>query len=557
MRKFTDVVQARNGTALPGATVTVRVANVSPGTGALATIYSDDGVTVVAGSAVTTDTNGRYSFYAADGRYDLTITGTGITPLTLPDTGEGGEVLSAKIINAARFADQFANIQAAITDAGTTGSVVIPANYVGTDTYNNPNGIAVIDLRGSGNSVRLWSGLETSFPTVGFPEGNDLFIRTRGPADLYIEKLKAAAVGTTALSIGANASVVVGAVTVGNTIRGTLQTGTTALLSTSAPLYVGRETANEELVAMGNWSIVDGTHLSITCAKSHTQPVDIEQLGTVAISAADITLNGAVLKPSLNTTYSAPIRVKDSFGNLFLYLPSNTGDIWPYSAVQFVATLTGANGGNKNLVVRNSSSASAVQINNSASGANIFNFSENVNGALMTMSNPTNTPFRVDASATDLTRITAGGTVAGFIFYGNLGAGNSGIFRFRNNAVDDVQKVSIDTAQGNIITTGNVNALSATLGSGTPITKSVVYTPSLSPAAVAGTTSATQTFTVTGLTTSDIVTVNPVAALPAGLVISACWVSAADTLSISFGNLTAGSLTPTASSAYRILAVRS
>jgi hypothetical protein len=117
--------------------------------------------------------------------------------------------------------------------------------------------------------------------------------------------------------------------------------------------------------------------------------------------------------------------------------------------------------------------------------------------------------------------------------------------------------IQVVGSSGNINTSGSVGAASVNIGSGTTITKSVVYTPVLSPAAVAANSSAVQTFTVNGLTTADIVTVNPVAALPAGLVVASCWVSAADTLAINFGNLTAGSLTPTASSTYRILAVRS
>lgn len=56
--------------------------------------------------------------------------------------------ISATTLNGTRFADQFANIQAAITDAGTTGSVTIPSNYTGTDTFTNPNGIQIQDLRG-------------------------------------------------------------------------------------------------------------------------------------------------------------------------------------------------------------------------------------------------------------------------------------------------------------------------------------------------------------------------------------------------------------------------
>lgn len=67
--------------------------------------------------------------------------------------------------------------------------------------------------------------------------------------------------------------------------------------------------------------------------------------------------------------------------------------------------------------------------------------------------------------------------------------------------------------------------------------------PTLTPAAVAANTSAEQTFTVAGLTTSDIVVVKPPGLTP-GTGIVGTRVSGADTLAIAFANFTAGSLTP-------------
>jgi hypothetical protein len=64
---------------------------------------------------------------------------TGDTPVTL---------------GAARYASQFANIQAAITDAGTHGTVVIPADYTGSDAFTNPNAIQVVDQRGDASAYR-------------------------------------------------------------------------------------------------------------------------------------------------------------------------------------------------------------------------------------------------------------------------------------------------------------------------------------------------------------------------------------------------------------------
>lgn len=91
--------------------------------------------------------------------------------------------------------------------------------------------------------------------------------------------------------------------------------------------------------------------------------------------------------------------------------------------------------------------------------------------------------------------------------------------------------------------------------SGTAITQIKVYSSSLNVASVAANTSAEQTFTVTGLTTADkVVVIKP--SLSAGLVIGNARVSAADTLAITFGNLTGSAIDPAAET-YSIIAFRS
>jgi len=79
----------------------------------------------------------------------------------------------------------------------------------------------------------------------------------------------------------------------------------------------------------------------------------------------------------------------------------------------------------------------------------------------------------------------------------------------------------------------------------------------LSPVAVAAITAPEQTFAATGigLLTTDQVQVQCMAPL-AGVGIANARVSAADTLAIQFVNPTAGSLTPTASTVYRVTVFR-
>lgn len=80
-----------------------------------------------------------------------------------------------------------------------------------------------------------------------------------------------------------------------------------------------------------------------------------------------------------------------------------------------------------------------------------------------------------------------------------------------------------------------------------------VFNITLSPISVAPNTSAEQTFATTGigLLTTDLVVVQKPTS-QAGLVLGGSRVSAADTLALNFGNLTAATITPTASQVYTV-----
>lgn len=80
MQKYFNNVTNRTGDVVPGAIVTVTLT----ATGALATIYAGNGATPKA-NPITADNNGYFEFYAADGLYTLTITGSGIQTKTISD----------------------------------------------------------------------------------------------------------------------------------------------------------------------------------------------------------------------------------------------------------------------------------------------------------------------------------------------------------------------------------------------------------------------------------------------------------------------------------------
>ncbi len=81
MQRYFDVVQDRSGNAIAGASVSVYVGSTSN----LATIYSDNGVTLTA-NPLTTNGDGEYAFYAANGTYTLTIEATNYSSENKPGT---------------------------------------------------------------------------------------------------------------------------------------------------------------------------------------------------------------------------------------------------------------------------------------------------------------------------------------------------------------------------------------------------------------------------------------------------------------------------------------
>jgi len=78
MQKYQDSVIDQEGNAIEGASVSVALES-----GAAATIYSDDGSTLI--TSITTDENGYFFFYASNNRYQITITGSSLETRTIRD----------------------------------------------------------------------------------------------------------------------------------------------------------------------------------------------------------------------------------------------------------------------------------------------------------------------------------------------------------------------------------------------------------------------------------------------------------------------------------------
>lgn len=123
MQKYQDVIQRTNGQAVVGASVAVQTYPA----GVAATIYSDNSGTV-ATNPLTTDSLGNFSFYAANGRYQLVISGAGITTRTQTDVELYDEV---SVLDYGGVCDGTTSDttawQAAVTAIQTAGGGVITA----------------------------------------------------------------------------------------------------------------------------------------------------------------------------------------------------------------------------------------------------------------------------------------------------------------------------------------------------------------------------------------------------------------------------------------------
>lgn len=80
MQKYANNVVNQLGAVVPGVTVIV---NAYPS--GSATLYTGNGTGLLASNVLIADTNGYFSFYAANGRYTLTIQGSTFPTVTVPD----------------------------------------------------------------------------------------------------------------------------------------------------------------------------------------------------------------------------------------------------------------------------------------------------------------------------------------------------------------------------------------------------------------------------------------------------------------------------------------
>ena len=286
--------------------------------------------------------------------------------VTFQQSGTGAIVttVQSKLREITSAAD-YSTIQQAINAAGANGTLIIPQSYTGTDSYTNTNEISIIDLRKKPNSpgnsvggIGIYSVLETNGDNI-FPMGQDLVLRAKGSADTYIEHLNIRCTTTANLIVGVN-DVPISAVTVGNRTRGSVQTGDAYLFSEAGALMVGRETDNEEQINAPNFQIINGTTLRITCTKPHSGTTDIEMIGSTLMTGWDLYIGSGLTKPEQNTTWDAPLRLKDIGGRYIAKIPGNIDNAMPHGGWQWGCMQTGLFGADRHLYYQHALPTSKV-----------------------------------------------------------------------------------------------------------------------------------------------------------------------------------------------------
>jgi hypothetical protein len=185
MRQYIDVVQDVQGNALVGATVLVQ----NYVGGANASIYSDNGLTPIANSTVTSGADGSFSFFAADGDYNLVFSRNstvyktqspvsifdGAPQVTFADTGT---VNAYAIANSALEKALRPGLRASINIANTnTGACTFQYNGLAVKNIVFPAAIAaaagtliaggIYGLEYDGTNWQVRNGLALTAAAVG------------------------------------------------------------------------------------------------------------------------------------------------------------------------------------------------------------------------------------------------------------------------------------------------------------------------------------------------------------------------------------------------------
>jgi hypothetical protein len=179
MQKYQDVVLNQNGNVVVGAQITVRTL-----AGDIVPVYGANNTSSPDINPLTTDTLGRFAFYAPDGRYNLSVSLAGavvatVTDILLEDPLDGSDAVFGDVTVTGNLEVQGGlevgdPIPSAIPDGAVTAEKIDPAydatlvKLAGAQTITGPkrgqitaNASLTFDLAVTNNFSRTTSGAGT------------------------------------------------------------------------------------------------------------------------------------------------------------------------------------------------------------------------------------------------------------------------------------------------------------------------------------------------------------------------------------------------------------
>jgi len=169
MMKWQDVVIDSLSRPVSNVTILVRPTGITTATSVL---YAASTGTTTASNPITADANGRFSFYAANGRYDLVITGAGINTTTQSDVmledvplsnlselstaGDARTNLglgSAAVVSTSTFLQTANNLSELTASAATVRSNIAVVGSTGSQSIHGGKRFDVVPLASTGQIV--------------------------------------------------------------------------------------------------------------------------------------------------------------------------------------------------------------------------------------------------------------------------------------------------------------------------------------------------------------------------------------------------------------------
>ena len=315
MQKYQNAITNTNGDIIPNAIVTVTVY----GTGVPASLYTGNGTGLLPSNVVTTDLQGEFSFYAANGRYSYSVAATNYvseayTDFLLFDPASTGAVAATSVSFAPTGALTSTNVQSAISEvvtdlAGSTGAASVGFAPTGALAATNVQAAiteVVSDLAASSGSS-----------TVGFLQsGTGAVARTlqaKGRDSVNVADFGAVGDGVTNDTAAINAAITAVRATGGGTVFFSAKNYKVTTINLRSNIYLQGQGSTKR--AGGNMTLLTGT--------AGFNVIEIDQNNAVDMAIRHLTITGGNRSISYDPTINGVALANFELYDLSLAFPTN------------------------------------------------------------------------------------------------------------------------------------------------------------------------------------------------------------------------------------------